>query len=144
MTIKQNQKGFTLIELLIVVAIIGILAAIAIPAYSEYTKRAKFSEVISAVNGVKLAIEICSADGKTLTVCATEASVTSVIPADGQIGMLAATTGLTITGASIVTATALNTEFSGIAYTSIQTPTLEPNGALSWAETGTCDAASLC
>ena len=49
MNIKQTQKGFTLIELMIVIAIIGILAAVALPAYSDYTKRAKMSEVILAV-----------------------------------------------------------------------------------------------
>ena len=48
MNIKQTQKGFTLIELMIVIAIIGILAAVALPAYSDYTKRAKMSEVILA------------------------------------------------------------------------------------------------
>ena len=48
MNIKQTQKGFTLIELMIVIAIIGILAAVALPAYSDYTNRAKMSEVILA------------------------------------------------------------------------------------------------
>jgi type IV pilus assembly protein PilA len=59
---KQIQKGFTLIELMIVVAIIGILAAVAIPAYSDYTKKAKFTEVVQATQALKTAIEICLAD----------------------------------------------------------------------------------
>jgi type IV pilus assembly protein PilA len=53
--IQRNSKGFTLIELLIVIAIIGILAAIAIPAYSGYTKKAKVSGVVHALGGVKTA-----------------------------------------------------------------------------------------
>jgi type IV pilus assembly protein PilA len=53
---KQLQQGFTLIELMIVVAIIGILAAIAIPAYQDYTIRAQVSEGLSLADGAKTAV----------------------------------------------------------------------------------------
>ena len=55
----SDQKGFTLIELMIVIAIIGILAAVAVPQYGAYTKRAKFTEVISTVQTAKSAIDLC-------------------------------------------------------------------------------------
>ncbi len=62
--IKKAQQGFTLIELMIVVAIIGILAAIAIPAYQDYTLRAKMSEVIGYVSSAKAAVsETYQSDG---------------------------------------------------------------------------------
>ena len=54
--IKQAQKGFTLIELMIVVAIIGILAAVALPAYQDYTIRARVSELILAGSSAKTAL----------------------------------------------------------------------------------------
>jgi type IV pilus assembly protein PilA len=66
MKISRNSKGFTLIELLIVVAIIGILAAIAIPAYTGYTKKARIAGVVHAMGAVKNAITAYyseSADG---------------------------------------------------------------------------------
>jgi len=66
---KQVQKGFTLIELMIVVAIIGILAAVAIPAYSNYTKKAKFTEVVQATQAIKTAMESCVSDQGTFMNC---------------------------------------------------------------------------
>jgi len=68
----SNAKGFTLIELMIVVAIIGILAAVALPAYSDFTKRAKVSEVILAASSCR-----------TIITETMQTGVTAAVPANG-------------------------------------------------------------
>lgn len=77
--VKKTQAGFTLIELMIVVAIIGILAAVAIPAYSDYTAKAKASNALSAVGPIKTAVAMCAQEAGEATKCNEKDSPT-VIP----------------------------------------------------------------
>lgn len=67
---NKVQKGFTLIELMIVVAIIGILAAVAIPQYQDYTIKAKIANAMTAVDSMKTAVALCAQEaGGVLTGC---------------------------------------------------------------------------
>lgn len=100
---KQVQKGFTLIELMIVVAIIGILAAVAIPAYQDYTIRAQVSEGLSLASGAKTALaEFYNQKGTFPTAnpsagLASSASITGTyvtdVDAGGTPGVIAVTYG---------------------------------------------------
>lgn len=72
---KTAQKGFTLIELMIVVAIIGILAAVALPAYQDYTVRAKMSEVVGMLASAKTAASECILSEGDLASCDTEGEI---------------------------------------------------------------------
>ena len=126
---KHVQKGFTLIELMIVVAIIGILAAIAIPAYQDYVARSQVSEAFVLIDGQKTIVaEACGNIGtctgsNPLTLVAT-GKYSAVAAADAD-GVLTATMGA---GASALV--------TGL--TAIVTPTLPANGgAIVWACTGT-------
>jgi type IV pilus assembly protein PilA len=94
---KRNQQGFTLIELMIVVAIIGILAAIALPAYQDYTAKAQASEGFTLLAGLKTPlVEAISTDGVT-TACADTATwFTSAVTAGKYVASVAtAATGTT-------------------------------------------------
>jgi type IV pilus assembly protein PilA len=76
---RTNEKGFTLIELMIVIAIIGILASIALPAYQTYMKKAKFSEVVLATSDLKTSVELCAQDEGKLNNCNSGTTATSLV-----------------------------------------------------------------
>ena len=85
---KTMQKGFTLIELMIVVAIIAILAAIALPAYQDYVARSQVSEAMSLSSGAKTAVAEYYADRGAWPTSNTQAGLTpNSRPAEGRAGV---------------------------------------------------------
>lgn len=137
---QHTQKGFTLIELMIVVAIIGILAAVAVPAYQSYTLKAKFTEIINATAGIKAGIEICVQEGTCFN--AGGPAIQNV--AFGFMGLIpAAPVGTTllnnvaITAAGVITATSNSAQgLAGEQY--VLTPTVDAQGKVTWAVGGSC------
>lgn len=142
MRTNNKQQGFTLIELMIVVAIIGILAAIALPAYQTYTQRAKFTEVVNATASVKSAFEVCYSKEVSFTLCdgANDTTVSAAIRGSdgGQY-----VDSLTLSNAGLI-------EAEGSQAVATFTYDLQAvstaGGQITWtvASSSTCLAAGLC
>ncbi|ODN67779.1 Fimbrial protein precursor [Methylophaga muralis] len=140
---KKTQQGFTLIELMIVIAIIGILAAIALPAYQQYTQKAKFSEVVLATSGVKSAVEVCA------QVTGSMASCDPTSAGDVNRAINGAAGGPNVASVAFDASTGTITavpNITGVDATSTYeiTGTLSTNGAVTWSTGGGCLAEGLC
>jgi len=134
--IMKKQQGFTLIELMIVVAIIGILAAIALPAYQDYTKRAKVSEGLTLAAGAKTAVtEYYSSEGSMPTDNA-QAGLASAALITGN-----SVTSVTVGGASGGVITVLFTNDVEASGTIVLTPDTSSAGSIKWDCTSTMSTA---
>ncbi|MBX9705654.1 MAG: prepilin-type N-terminal cleavage/methylation domain-containing protein [Gammaproteobacteria bacterium] len=129
----RRLSGFTLIELMVTIAIVGILAAVAIPSYTSYMARSRFTEMVRAADSVKTSVATCAQITGALTNCS---SGSNGIPTPQTTQNM---TAFTITS-GVITATGT---VSGQSYTYILTPTFT-GGNTTWVASGTCVAAGLC
>ncbi len=116
MTLKSIHKGFTLIELMIVVAIIGILAAVALPAYQDYTIRARTSELILAASAARTSVTEAAQQLNTLTgagsgmVIGTGGKISAAtVSADGLITIAGSDSSMGTSGISMTLTPSWNT-----------------------------------
>lgn len=133
---SQMQKGFTLIELMIVVAIIGILAAIAIPQYQDYTIKAKIANALTAGDALKTAVSVCAQEaGGVLTGCDTGSNGIPVFSATKEVASATVADGVPV----LTLGTGIGTGVDGLTIT--MTPTVNTT-SIRWANTTTVTQAA--
>ena len=134
---RSIQKGFTLIELMIVVAIIGILAAVALPAYQDYTVRAKVTEGLSLAGAAKIAVAENASQGRPyasgwVSAVTTTVSLIDIAPGDGKITV---TYGAAIEGGG-KTITIVPNSGGGFTGGTTSATSIPTGGSVTWDCTG--------
>jgi type IV pilus assembly protein PilA len=127
---QRNQQGFTLIELMIVIAIIGILAAVALPAYQDYTARAQASEALTSTAGVRADIGVAYAEDAALPAAGDDAVVDANLAA--LEGKYFAAGGAVLTGAGVISVTFNDGVHNGDTMTMTAIPNLAATQIAEW------------
>ncbi|MCP5348166.1 MAG: prepilin-type N-terminal cleavage/methylation domain-containing protein [Gammaproteobacteria bacterium] len=135
----KKQQGFTLIELMIVTLIIGVLVALAMPAYNSYRNEARFTEAILAIGSFRQSVAVAAQAGKFSALADIDAGTNSIPPGQVQTATLH---GVDVTdGVITVTWKADGTDLAGVTFTLTASSATPP---VDWTLGGTCVTLGYC